>query len=191
MPESLPTTLPVAPNPRVPAVAPAKVIARDPALNPKSEIPVPAILPPPPTVAALPTVEASTPSQVAPLLPEPKRSALTEFSGPDVAVILARNQFYPSTIRLRSGSATRLLFTTVNRKPGALILERLEIQRWIPGDSGNTAGNRPMTEAERARSEVDREVTSEKITEVLIDPKPGSYGFYDALSGATGEIVVE
>ncbi len=197
IPHSPPESLPVKPAAqppavRLPAVAPVKPISRDPALAKKTEIPFngPAnspvnnpILPPPPNAAA----EMSSASQTAPLLPAPRKSALSEFSGPDVAIILAHNQFYPSTIRVRSGAPTRLLFTTVNRKPGALILERMDVQRWIPGEPEA----KPMTEAERARTEVDREVTAQKITEVLIEPKPGNYSFYDALSGATGEIIVE
>ena len=108
-------------------------------------------------------------------------------SVPDIAVILSNNQFYPSRIRLREGIQTRLIFTTVNRKPAALVIEKLQVQRWVANE-GHVPGK---TEEERSRFEANRELNSTRVTEVNFDPKKGIYSFHDALSGASGEITVE
>ena len=94
----------------------------------------------------------------------------------DIAVLLANNQFFPSRIRLKEGMQTRLIFATLNKKSAALIIEKLQVQRWI---------------AREEKQEITREISSSKVTEVLLNPVRGSYSFYDAISGASGEIVVE
>ncbi len=95
----------------------------------------------------------------------------------DVAVLLSNNQFFPSRIRLKEGSQTRLIFATLNKKPAALIIEKLQVQRWIAKGED--------------KQEITREISSSKVTEIVLSPVRGSYSFYDAMSGASGEIVVE
>lgn len=108
--------------------------------------------------------------------------------GPELAIVLSEGKFHPSRIRLKQGEQTKLLFTTIGKKPAALIIERLRVQKWL---------SRPEEAALRAPAstnspwEVNREVSSNRMTEVLLDPVRGSYSFHDAISGATGEIVVE
>jgi hypothetical protein len=153
---------------------------------PKKVIPVPKVVPKP---QPQPVFHPPTPG--------PNQNRIIQFDRPvdptltlplntEVSIILSNNKFFPSKFRLREGLPTKLFFTTVNKRPGALIIERLKVQRWIakekpPGDS----------EADRARWESSHEINSNKITEVVIEPKAGTYNFHDALSGATGEITVE
>ncbi|MEZ4750826.1 MAG: hypothetical protein R3B54_09450 [Bdellovibrionota bacterium] len=105
----------------------------------------------------------------------------------EVSVILSQQNFFPATIRLAPDKQAKLYFTTTNKKPAALIIERLNIQRWIAKDGAPV----PQNDVERAPWEITREVGFDRVTEVTIIPKKGSYSFYDALSGARGEIVVE
>lgn len=107
-----------------------------------------------------------------------------DYQGAEVAVILTRGQFIPSTIKLRTGMRTRLVFATVNPKPGALVIEGMNLQRWVP--NGEPAAQRPPE-----RIEIEREVASDRVTEIVFDPISGNFPFHDALSGARGEIVVE
>lgn len=133
-------------------------------------------------------VPAPQPAEATKKLPIPPSTPMTPMAGvPDIAIILSNNQFFPSRIRLKEGIQTRLIFTTVNKKPAALVIERLQIQRWIAKEKEQT----PTSELERSKWEVNKEVSSTKITEVTIDPKKGTYAFHDAISGATGEITVE
>jgi hypothetical protein len=145
--------------------------------------------PPPPLPAATtpavsvppspPVITEKIAQQSTPMVPMP--------GVPDVAVILANNQFYPSRIKLRDGMQTRLIFATINKRPAALVFERLQIQRWIAKEEGAQA----PTENDRIRFEATREVTSSRITEIVLEPKRGIYSFHDAMTGATGEIIVE
>lgn len=105
----------------------------------------------------------------------------------EVSVILSQQNFFPATIRLAPDKQAKLYFTTTNKKPAALIIERLNIQRWIAKDGAPV----PQNDVERAPWEITRELGFDRVTEVTIVPKKGSYSFYDALSGARGEIVVE
>lgn len=109
-------------------------------------------------------------------------------TSPEVAIILVNNQFYPSRIRLKEGNQTRLYLTTTNEKPAAVVVEQLQIQRWIAKEGG---AKKPQNEMERARMEVTREVTKNRVTEILIDPIRGTYSFHDVISGARGQIIVE
>lgn len=107
--------------------------------------------------------------------------------GPELAVVLADGRFRPARLRLKQGEATRILFTTLGRKPAALIIERLRVQRWL---------SRPEEAALRSPAssgpwELNREVNSNRLTEIVLDPVKGTYSFHDAISGATGEIIVE
>lgn len=107
-----------------------------------------------------------------------------DYQGAEVAVILNRSQFTPSVIRLRPGLRTRLVFATVNPKPGALVVEGFNLQRWVPNQE-------PSTQRSPERLEIEREVSAERVTEVIFDPVVGTFPFHDALSGARGEIIVE
>ena len=118
------------------------------------------------------TVVSAKPLVLAPALP----------SGPEVSIILSGNQFYPARIQLREGMRTRLLFTTVNARPAALIMERARVQRWIAGD--------PVKPRD-PRWETNRELAKNKVTEISLEPAAGSYSFHDAITGAEGEIFVE
>jgi len=108
-------------------------------------------------------------------------SPLSEFpSGPEVAIILAQSRFYPSRIRLKAGEKTRLVFATVNRKPAALVMEQFQVQRWV---AASPVPHQPW--------EITRELSIDRLTEIIVEPTQGSYSFHDALSGAVGEIIVE
>lgn len=132
--------------------------------------------------------EPPTPAESTKKLALPPSTPMAPLAGvPDIAIILAHNQFFPSKIRMKEGIQTRLIFTTVNKKPAALVIERLQIQRWIAKEKERT----PSSELERSRWEVNREISSTKITEITLDPKKGTYAFHDAISGAAGEIEVE
>jgi hypothetical protein len=110
------------------------------------------------------------------------------FSGPEVAIILSRSRFYPSAIRIRAGQAIKLVFTSVNKRPAALIMERLNVQRWMArGDQPPAHAN----ELDRARWEVNRELTATRLVEIVLKPSGGIYSFHDALTGAHGEILAE
>lgn len=122
---------------------------------------------------------ASTPS--VPVVVVPRAAP----AGPDVAVILSGNQFFPAKIRLRESERSRLLFTNLNRKPGALIIEKMNVQRWIANEDKGEQARRS------ARMEIEREIGRTKVTEVALKPPRGVYTFHDAVSGASGEITVE
>jgi hypothetical protein len=107
---------------------------------------------------------------------------------PEVAVILANKQFYPSRIRLKDGVQTRLFFTTINEKPAAVVVEKLQIQKWV---SKEVNSRQPASEQDRAKWEATREVTKDRITEILMEPLRGSYSFHDVITGAKGQITVE
>jgi len=117
----------------------------------------------------------------------PNATAVEPLAGVgDVSIILTSNQFFPSRIRLRDGQRIRLLFTTTNPKPAALVIERLQIQKWIAGTS-----DEPKRQVANFQLEINRELSPQRIAEVVLEPKLGVYEFHDAISGAAGEIVVE
>jgi hypothetical protein len=105
----------------------------------------------------------------------------------DFSIILANNEFFPAKIVLKSGDTIRLLFTTTNRKSAALVVERLNIQRWV----ASSDDEQKKDELDRQKFEVNRELNSTRVTEIEFEPKPGIYGFHDAITGASGEILVE
>lgn len=109
----------------------------------------------------------------------------TSPSGTEIAIILSRDRFYPSQIRIRAGVPTTLIFTTVNKKPAALVIEPLAVQRWIASESPD-----PVERATKP-AEITREINGDRATTVSFEPTKGKYGFHDALSGARGEIIVE
>ena len=105
----------------------------------------------------------------------------------DISIILSNNEFYPAKVVLKSGESVRLLFTTTNRKPAALVIEKLNIQRWVSSQvEGET-----KKELDRSKFELNRELSSRRVTDVNFDPKPGVYSFHDVITGASGEISVE
>lgn len=105
----------------------------------------------------------------------------------DVSIILTQNQFFPNKVRLKDGVQTRLTFTTVNKKPAALIIEPLRVQRWIA--SAQEAVK--MSADPEAKFKYTRELNSAGVTQVLLDPTTGVYSFYDVVGGARGEIIVD
>ncbi len=105
----------------------------------------------------------------------------------DFSIILSNNEFYPSKIVLKSGASVRLLFTTTNKKSAALVIEKLNIQRWVSSQiDGDT-----KKELDRTKFEVNRELSANRVTEIEFQLKSGVYSFHDVITGASGEISVE
>jgi Cupredoxin-like domain len=148
--------------------------------------PPPKPKPPPPPPPAPPQIKALPQAQAPDSL---KTNSLPGKlpTSPELSVILVGNQFYPSRLRLKDGMQTKIYFTTTNEKAAAIVIERTAIQRWVAKEGER----RPASELERSKLEITREVTSNKVTEVLMDPVKGSYSFHDALSGAKGQMIVE
>ncbi len=105
----------------------------------------------------------------------------------EVAIILSSQNFFPRKVHLAAGKEARIYFTTTNKDPAALIIERMNIQRWIAKDGGAIKQN----DIGRAPWEFTKELNMKRLTEIIITPRKGTYVFYDALTGARGEIVVE
>lgn len=128
-------------------------------------------------------VEVSAQPVVAPPPVQKLRSELEAVPGVgDYAIILDGNQFFPAAIKMKPGSRGRLLFITTGQKPAALVFTRPKIQRWLSStDSSNP--EKPVEEF--------REFSAEKIAQIPFEAERGVYEFYDALSGAKGEIRVE
>jgi len=114
-------------------------------------------------------------------LPEPSiPSQLVALPGMnDLSVILADKEFFPSIIKIRQSEKVRLLFTSTSSKPGALVFMKPQILRW------------PAAEQMSQRVYEQKEISSKKVTAIEFSAVPGTYQFYDALSGASGEIQVE
>ena len=130
---------------------------------------------PTPTLTPTPAPQAATPSTEV-VLP----------AAAEAAVILSRNRFYPSKIQMPAGTKVRIWFTTVESKPAALIVEGLKMQRWIASENASLT---PSTAPDYF--ELQRELSRERVTEITLEPSAGTYPFFDALSGARGEIVVQ
>lgn len=111
-------------------------------------------------------------------------------SGPvstEVSIILSNQMFFPARVQLRAGYQTRIYFTTTQKEPAALIIERMNIQRWIAKEGAAVKVN----DTDGAPWEVTRQLDRDRMTEVIITPRKGTYAFFDALSGARGELIVE
>lgn len=124
--------------------------------------------------------------------PGPPKPAIKKVRRPqpissEIAIILQNGAFYPSKILLRPDTAATLIFATVHDKPAALIIEKMNLQRWI----AKTEDPAVSQAFEQQRWELTREIAKNKVTRVSIEPSRGTYQFHDALSGALGEIVVE
>lgn len=146
----------------------------------------------PESIAAPVTVKAPAPVALPLLLPAAAQAAQpidTEKPmlppAAEAAVILSRNQFYPQRVHVPQGTRVRIWFTTVEAKPAALIVEGLKMQRWIASENSQNTGN------SSGYFELQRELTRDRVTEITLQPSAGTYPFFDALSGARGEIVVE
>lgn len=171
-----------------------KIEAPKPAVTPKLALPK---IPPRPNLVWSPDIlkqMLADPSHLVPVdtyisrLAVPQTSPTRPNKGvSDFSIILSNNEFYPSKIVLKSGSSIRLLFTTTNRKPAALVIEKLNIQRWV----ASQAAENPKRDVDRAKYEVNRELNSNRVTEIELTPKPGVYSFHDVITGAAGEISVE
>lgn len=146
----------------------------------------------PTSAAPVETASVPTPSPK-PTLPAghgpvPQSQELVALPGVvDFSVILSGSQFYPARIRMKSSPKTRIIFTTTGRKPAALVFEKLQINRWIAGESEKPADG----SARPHKVEEYRELSTSRVTEISFEATPGNYQFYDALSGAAGEIIVD
>lgn len=170
------------PKPLLPVLAP-KMVAKPtpvpvptpapiPVAVPKVE-PEPILLPEP--APAVPAAAVTAP-QIAPM---PVVSELKVVPGVnDIAIIFSNNQFYPSRIQMKATLKSRLIVTTTEKKPAALVFTKQKVQRWIASESKHF-------------SEEYREISPSRIAEIQFDAEPGVYQFYDAISGASGEIQVE
>lgn len=163
------------PMPEAPQLEPEKVAEK------VVEEPKPVVMEKPaeeikPAVSEAPPIEKQ-PEKVA----EALKSELIALPGvSDFSIILSGDKFFPSVIRMKqNGNKNRLLFITAGAKPAALVFVKPRIQRWI---SSQTEGQ---------SVEEYREVNGSKITEIEFNAEPGNYEYYDALSGARGEIKVE
>jgi hypothetical protein len=120
--------------------------------------------------------------------PVPQTAELVALPGVvDFSVILSGSQFYPSRIRMKSSPKSRIIFTSTGRKPAALVFEKLQINRWIAGEAEKPAEG----SARPSKIEEYRELSTSRVTEISFEANPGKYQFYDALSGAAGEIIVD
>lgn len=192
MKSAKPKVLPYADSSRTPASEAAPIPSIETA--PVSGVPevIPLQIPPQPQLAGtglpVPAAPAPVASQALNTPMPPTSTAMPPLPGvPDVAIILSGKQFFPSRIRLKDGIATRLIFSTVNKKPAALVIERLQIQRWIAKEGDTPSENNTKL----SKFEVTREISATRTVDITLDPKAGVYTFYDAISGATGEIAVE
>lgn len=185
--DEAPVPVPAKVTPPAPAKAPLKV---ETATVPAKAPPVPLMpnLEPDLAEQGIPGNPLPAPTAVAPVMRE--RLELLGNSptaeppvDAEIAIILHNSRFYPSRIKLKEGQPTRLFFTSLNQKPAALIVEELRVQRWIAKETGSA----PQAPA----GEISRELSQNRITEISLQPKRGTYMFHDALSGAVGEILVE
>lgn len=142
--------------------------------------PEPAIIVAVPEPVPAPAPAPATVSEPAlPPTPSKPNSELTVVSGVnDISIIFSNKEFYPSQIRMKKTSKTRLIFTTTEKKPAALVFEKQKITRWLASESASLGPEY-------------RELNPSKISEIRFDAEPGVYRFYDAISGASGEIEVE
>ena len=116
----------------------------------------------------------------------PKQEAL-EYQGPEIAIIFSKGRFRPDRFRIPANKKVRLLFATTQKRPAALIIEKLKVQRWIAKEEQEKKKH-PIF---RHSGEITREISAQKVTEILVNPETGTYKFHDALSGAMGEFIVE
>lgn len=188
-----PTTLDVL---LAPPPAPAQLVAEN-KIQSQPQQQVQVIQPSATTTPALPPTQAVqtttlAPAQLSPMAPPQPIAPKPQYKvcqgelpySPEVAVVLSNDKFFPSKVKLFEGQPARLIFATTNRKPAALIIERLKFQRWI-------AKEPKLSSPESGKFELNRELVTNRVTEVTFEPKRGSYTFHDAVSGATGEILVE
>jgi hypothetical protein len=109
-------------------------------------------------------------------------------SMPEVAVIISNKQFFPARLRMREGVQTKLYFTSTDERPAAVVIEKLQVQRWVAKEN---EGPKTTSELDKAKWEVTKEVNKHTITEILISPVRGNYSYHDVISGAKGQIIVE
>ena len=190
--QSAPQAVPVAAPPAAPSAQQVRNVMStqdDPSLI-LEPIPTPTpTFTPSPTPTSTPTPKPTpTPTPTPPPLKPRVPDRVTEAPpSVEVAIILHNGTFYPSKIRLKDATRTKLYFATINDKPAALIIERLQIQRWIAKEDQP----KPTNEIDRAKFELTRELSRNRITEIQLETVRGNYTFHDALSGARGQIVVE
>ena len=177
------------PAPTIPETAPAPEQAQAPAPEPQTVAAPPVPVQPP--VAVAPEIHApETPAPERQLSSETTKtvSELEALPGVnDFAIILSGDQFFPALIRMKNGGKSRLLFATTGQKSAALVFVRPKINRWIAPKPTETS----TLPREPASVEELREVNASKVAEIQFDAEPGVYQFYDALTGAKGQISVE
>lgn len=136
------------------------------------------IKPEPPTVAV--TEILPEPQSPPELTAPPVTSQLVALPGvTDFSIILSDKEFFPAMIRMKQSEKARLLFISTSTKPGALVFTKPQIQRWLDREPASTG------------LDIKKEINAAKVTQIEFSAEPGVYKFYDALSGATGEIQVE
>ncbi len=194
--------IPSAPAALAPLVPPPQPAAAAQPVQPPLTLPVTA--PEAKNSAPLIVVPATAPVTTTPPIPTPQRAPTNtkekfvetkvsledpiSIHGPEFAILLTDGKFRPARVRLRAGETSKILFTTLGPKPAALIIERLRVQKWL---------TRPEEAAKRSPAsvaapwEINRELTANRLTEIAIEPVKGNYTFHDAISGASGEIIVE
>ncbi len=106
--------------------------------------------------------------------------------GSEIAIVLSQDRFYPAEIRVRSGMASTLVFSSVNRRPAALVIEPVQSLRQPDSQSPVSAA----TSAE-VPAEITRELGNDRVTAISFDLAKGKYNFHDALGAARGTIIVE
>jgi hypothetical protein len=105
-------------------------------------------------------------------------------AGSEVAITLSRDRFYPAEVHVRAGAATTLVFSSVNRKPGALVIEVAE--------RGSFASMTPLPVGQpQYPIEITRELGNDRVTPISFEVPKGQYHFHDALGAARGVIIVE
>jgi hypothetical protein len=108
----------------------------------------------------------------------PSPASTTYEAGSEIAVILSKDRFFPSEIRVRAGIPSTFVFTTVNKKPAALVIEP------TPETRATAAEKAPV-------AEITRELGNDRTTSISFDSPKGTYRFHDALGGGRGQIIVE
>lgn len=162
----------------------ASVFAAEPTVTSEELTPeIPTTLPK--AVPATPETEKVTGALPTPTATTASAEPTTFPAGSEIAIILSKDRFFPNQIRLRAGVPTALVFTTVNKKPAALVIEPLSVQRWVAAEAS------PSIDRATAPTEITRELNADRVTTISFEPVKGKYGFHDALSGARGEIIVE
>jgi hypothetical protein len=127
------------------------------------------------------SVASTTPGAAKVGLPPIAQAPQTYPPGSEIAIVLSQDRFYPAEIHVRSGIASTLVFSSVNRKPAALVIEPVQMMRTVASEQMS-----PDTQPE-----ITRELGNDRVTAISFEPAKGKYNFHDALGAARGTIIVE